>query len=248
MKTNINFFLYIIITSNLIIQILSQLDNIPLSKIISCLTIVNDEYEKSDINAELYSASILKCFITITDTQAYNFVVSMGKGQKIMNKNERKKLLDINSLKYMSEKELERKSEEMNKALKEFQKMQSKLMGKSSQDYEEGDYDEYDDEYMGDSDIGGGRQGINYFSLIPRGIFGIISEFFSYLYFFFILGLVYLFLFSLRKMGENDKTKIKKPKEKIYEEDYFDESDNSDDDIKENSYDNNAINKKKKKK
>ena len=212
MRKSTYFFLYIILTSNLIIQILCQLDNIPLSKIISCITIVNDEYEKSDINSELYSASILKCYITITESQAYNFIVSMGKGKKIFNKNERKKLLDIDSLNYMSEKELEKKTEEMNKAMKEFQKMQEEFMGKrGEQDYDGDDYDAYDDDYFGDnSDIGGGRQGINYFSLIPKGIFGIISEFFSYLYFFFILGLVYLFLFSLRKMGNNGKNNIKK--------------------------------------
>ena len=253
MKTITNFFFLYILILNLLTQILSQLDNIPLSKIIACITIVNEEYEKSDIDAEFYSASMLKCYITITEKQAYNFIVSLGKGQKNMNKNERKKLLDINSLKHMSERELEKKSEEMNKALKEFQKMQNEYMGRrsSQQDYDIGDYDDYDDDFIGDDSINSERHSIfNYLSLIPRGIFGIISEFFSYLYFFFILALVYFILFTIRKMGDNDKNKNRKQNDKINEEDYFDESDddNDDNEFREDINNNNVMNKKKKKK
>ena len=245
MKIKNNFFFIYIIIFNFIIQIISQLDNVPLSKIIACITIVNDEYEKSDINAELYSASLLKCFITITESQAYNFIVSMGKGQKNMNKNDHKKLLDVNSLKYMSEKELEKKSEEMNKALKEFQKMQNEYMGKrSQQDFDGDDYDDYDDYSDDSSDYNERHFSINYFSLIPKVIFGIISEFCNYLYFFLILALVYFFLYTLRKMGSKNAN-TKKKEEKIDEEDYFGESEDSDE-IKENDTNNNKKNKKKK--
>ena len=135
----------------------------------------------------------------------------------------------------MSPNVLKSKSNELDRALKKFRKIQEDYMGGREPEGDE-DYDDYDyeDEYGSER-----PSNINFFSLIPKGIFGIIGVFSNYISLFIIFVLVYFFLLAIRKMNDAEK-KQKKKKKVDFDYDEFDE----DDDGESNSKSNNKSNSK----
>ena len=122
----------------------------------------------------------------------------------------------------MSQNELKRKSYELEKALKNFKKMQEEITGESSGDYDQADYDDdYDDDIFNSET----PSNINFFSLIPRGLSGIFNVFNNYLSLFFVFAVVYFGLLMLRKINDSEKKmkKNKKLKEKRFEEEFEEE-------------------------
>ena len=209
--------------------ITSQFDDPSLTKLIACMSILHQEFKSEEPDPNIYSAVMLKCFMTITDSQSRTFLLGLETGQSSLSKSEIKKLLDYDSLKDMSQNELKTKSNELERTLKKFKKMQEDIMG-GKEPEESGDYDDYDydDEYGSES-----PSSINFFSLIPKGIFGIIGVFSNYISLFIIFVLVYFFLLALRKMNDAEKKQKKKKKAD------FDYDDSEDDEEEENTKSNN---------
>ena len=178
-------FLNILITLFPIIS--SQFDDPNLSKIIACMSILHQEIKAEEADPNIYSAMMLKCYISISESQSRSILLSMETGQNSLSKSEINRLLDYDSLKDMPQNELKIKSNELEKNLKKFKKMQEDMMG--GKDLEEsGEYDEYDYE----DEFGAERpSNINFFSLIPKGIAGIISVFVA-----IFLCLLFLHLFT----------------------------------------------------
>jgi len=109
--------------------------------------------------------------MTISDSQARSLLMGLEAGKNPLSKSEIRKLTDYDSLKDLSQNEVKQKSIELERTLKKFKKMQEDIMGgkkpeEMAEDYDD-DYD-YDDEYGSEQ-----PSSINFFSLIPKGFFGI---------------------------------------------------------------------------
>ena len=222
----ISLFLYLNIYLIIFPLISSQLDDPSLSKLLACMSLIHQDSKSEEPDPNIYSVMMLKCFVTISDSQAHSFLVGLESGQNSLSKSEIKKLLDYDSLKDMSQNELKQKSIELEKTLKKFKKMQEDLMGGRDPSEEGGDYDDdydYDDEYTSER-----PSSINFFSLIPKGIYGIIGVFSNYISLFVVFALVYFFLLAIRKLNDPEK-KIKKKKKKNVEEDEYEEDEYEDD-------------------
>ena len=200
--------------------ITSQFDDPSLSKLIACMSVLHEEFKSQEPDQSISSAMMLKCFMTITDSQSRSFLLGLETGKSTLSKSEIKKLFDYETLKDMSPNVLKSKSNELDRALKKFRKIQEDYMGGREPEGDE-DYDDYDyeDEYGSER-----PSNINFFSLIPKGIFGIIGVFSNYISLFIIFVLVYFFLLALRKMNDSEK-KQKKKKKVEFDYDEFDDDD-----------------------
>jgi Na+-transporting methylmalonyl-CoA/oxaloacetate decarboxylase gamma subunit len=201
------------------------------------MSIIHQDIQNEEPDPNIYSVTMLKCFITITDHQARSVLMGLESGQNVLSKSEIKKLTDYDSLKDLSQNEVKQKSIELERTLKKFKKMQEDIMGgKKPEDLAE----EYDEDYDFDDDYGSEKpSSINFFSLIPKGFFGILGIFSNYISMFIVFALVYFLLLALRKMSDSDK-KIKKKKKKVEpEEDDIEEEEQEEQDKEENKKSNN---------
>ena len=235
-------FLFLKIFLFLLPLITSQFDDPSLSKLIACMSVLHEEFKSKEPDQSISSAMMLKCFMTISDSQSRSFLLGLETGKNTLSKSEIKKLLDYESLKDMSPNVLKPKSNELDRALKKFRKIQEDYMGGREPEGDE-DYDDYDyeDEYGSER-----PSNINFFSLIPKGIFGIIGVFSNYISLFIIFVLVYFFLLAIRKMNDAEK-KQKKKKKVDFDYDEFDEDDDGESNSKSNSKSNIKNNKSKNK-
>ena len=232
--TNITFAFFLFLNIFIIIFpiITSQLDDPSLSKLLACMSIIHQEIKSEEPDPNIYSVTMLKCFMTISDSQARSLLMGLEAGKNPLSKSEIRKLTDYDSLKDLSQNEVKQKSIELERTLKKFKKMQEDIMGGREPDDDGGDYDDYDyeDEYQRER-----PSNINFFSLIPKGIFGLFGVFSSYISLFIIFVLVYFLLLALRKMNDAEKKNKKKKKVKYEEEDEFDDDEYEDYKNKNNS-------------
>lgn len=207
---NIKFIFLKIYFLNFISQTICQYENDSISRIVACMTIVGQKYEGREPEATIYSTMLLKCFISISESQIKKVMTGIESGQKILSKREIDKLTDYESLRDMSASELQKKTNELEKALKKFRKIQDQF----SNGEEVGDIDpsDYDDDYDNDYYNSETPSNINFFSLIPKGIAGIFNIFNSYLSLFIVFVIVYFGLFMLRKINDSEKKMKKKNK------------------------------------
>ena len=178
--SNTKIFISFIIIINLISFILCQFESESMTKAIACMTVINQKLKGEDPEQTIYSSMMLKCFVTITSSQAKKILVGLESGGGSLSQKDIKKLTDYNSLRDMSQKELEKKFNDLERALKKFKKMQEELTGGSGNrdpsDYDDDDYYDEDDNFNSET-----PKNINLFGLIPRIIFGIFSVFNNYL-------------------------------------------------------------------
>ena len=218
------FSLFVILLINFISLIISQFENDSMSKAIACMSVISQKYKGSEPDPSIYSTMMLKCFITIKDSQSKKILLGIETGSGSLSKSEIDKLTDYESLKDMNPNELRKKSQELEKAIKGFKKLQDEFAGGMG-DSESGDYDEdYDDE--GFSSETPSR--INFFSLIPKGIFGFFNVFNNYLSLFLVFIILYFGLLMLRKINDSER-KMKKKKRMIMRK-VKEEYDDSDED------------------
>jgi hypothetical protein len=240
---SITFFLFLNIFIIIFPLISSQLDDPSLSKLLACMSIIHQELNSEEPDPNIYSVTMLKCYMTISDSQARSLLMGIEAGKNPLSKSEIRKLTDYDSLKDLSQNEVKQKSIELERTFKKFKKMQEDIMGgkkpeEMAEDYDD-DYD-YDDEYGSEQ-----PSSINFLSLIPKGFFGIIGIFSNYISLFIVFALVYFLLLALRKMSDSDKKiKKKKKKEEPEEEDNGEEEEQEEQDKEENKKSNNKKNSK----
>ena len=189
-----------------------------MTKALACMSVLSQKFKNVDPEPSLYSTMMLKCYMTISESQARKILVGLENGQNVLSKREVEKLTDHESLRDISQSEVRKKSIELEKALKSFKKMQEEITGDGGGDMDSDDYDDvYDDEGFSQER----PANINFFSLIPKGLSGFFNVFNSYISLFLVFAIVYFGLLMLRKINDSERKMKKKKKEKIEEE--FDE-------------------------
>ena len=124
------FFFFLNIYIILFPLIISQRDDPSISRLLACMSLLHQEANAEEMDPNIYSMKMLKCYITISDYQANNFLVSLEKGQNTLSKSEIRKLFDYDSLRSMSQIELKERSMELEKTLKKFKKPLSAVPSK----------------------------------------------------------------------------------------------------------------------
>jgi len=221
---------FILLILNIISITICQLENEDMTKAIGCMTLITQIFKKKEPDPALYSSIMLKCFVTITESQARQALLDLESHKTSLSKKEIDKLMDINSLRDMGPKEIKQKTEDLEKALKNIKKMHEDMLGGKG-DLLSDDY--YDDDYFGNRET---PSSINFFGLIPKGIAGLFNIFNSYLSLFLIFAIVYFGLLMIRKINDSEK-KIKKKikKKEQLEEEIEEESEEDEDEQKKNS-------------
>ena len=238
---SIAFFLFLNIFIIIFPLISSQLDDPSLTRLLACMSIIHQEIKSEEPDPNIYSATMLKCYITISDSQARTLLMGLESGKNTLSKSEIRKLTDYESLKGLSPNEVKQKSIELERTLKKFKKMQEDIMGGKKPEEMADDYDDdydYDDEYGSEK-----PSSINFLSLIPKGFFGMLGIFSNYISLFIVFALVYFLLLAIRKMSDTDK-KIKKKKKKVEPKEDDDEEEEIE---KEDNEEKKKLNNKKKK-
>ena len=161
-KTNLLFLLILLI--NLMTLTICDIDNEDITKAISCMSILSQKYEEKT-DSKTYFSLMLKCFITITDVEAKEILVGIEQGIKSMEDEDIQKLIDIESLKNISQTEIQKQSLRLKKAIKSFQNMQKNYSSnKKDKNYED------DDEYKKTLPSKG-----NFLGVIMKGMTGILK-------------------------------------------------------------------------
>ncbi len=212
---NFRYFVLLIYILNLISKILCQFENESVTKALACMAILNQKNKGGEPDPGIYSTMMLKCFISISESLSKKILLGIEAGQEVISQKEVDKLTDYESLQYYSQTELKRKSQQLEKALRTFKKMQEDITGEKGDidpaDYL-GDYDD-DDDYNSET-----PSNVNFYSLIPKGIKGIFNVFNNYLSLFFVFVVVYFGLLMIRKINDSEKRMKKRKKQEEYEE------------------------------
>ena len=215
---NCRYFTILIYILTLLSIIFCQFDNESLTKALACMSIIGQKFKGDEPDPSVYSTMMLKCFISISESQSKKIIAGIESGQNIISKKDIDKLTDYESLKDMSQNELRKKSYELEKTLKHFKKMQDEISGRGG----EIDPDDYDEDYDDEGFSQERPANINFFSLIPKGVSGLFNVFNSYISLFLVFAIVYFGLLMLRKINDSEKKMKSKKKPKI-EEDYEEE-------------------------
>ena len=214
---------------NILSLIFCQFDSEAMSKALACMTVISQKLNSNQ--PEIYSSMMLKCYITITESMSKKILVGLETGTNSLSNKEIDKLTDYMSLSSLSEKELKRKSQELEKILKNFKKLQEDFNGQMPEmGDDDGDYFDEDGPLETPSNV-------NYFSLIPKGIFGVFNIFNNYLSLFIFLLIIYLTLLMIRKINDSERKMKKKKKKKMMAKKVEKNDDEDDDENNDNDED-----------
>ena len=222
-------------------SIFSKLDEITLFKALVCVNIITTRHQKENLDPNTLSPLILSCYIKISDEQVHRLTEGIEKGLDIpLSDEEIDNLMDVDSLKDLSESEVKRKGDELENAIKQFQKMQEGYgeTGDEDDGYDDGD-DDYDYEDYGE----GPRNNISsigIFRLIKKGLINLSEIFFGSWYIIGILVLFYVLLLEIRRNNnpnnnedEAEEEKEENQEEEKKEDNINNENKNKDEKIKE---------------
>ena len=228
------YMLWLLLLLDLFLLVHSHMEDEDAMKVLCCINIITSKNLKTEgPEPNYYSPKVLACFFNIKKEQVQKILYSLEneEEEEPLSLEELKEITDIDSLKYYSEEEIKKKSEELNRIVKEFQKIDEETELREKENYKgnndnendddndiddiDDDDDDDDDEFEQDPDSKLSVKGI--LKLIKKGInelFKVISNIWFYL---FIMAILYIILLIIRKFFSIEKKiKIKKD-EKISE-------------------------------
>ena len=212
--------IFLIIFISSLTLIFLKTDELSVFKALVCANIITRKEVDEDKEVNSLSPILLTCYIKINDAQIQRLTEGIDKGfDSILSEEEMNDLIDIDSLKDLSEQEVKKKGDELEEAIKDLQKIQEGYSENGEDDgYDDGDddYDEYDE---------GPKNNISrkgFFRLIKNGIFNFGSIVLSSWYIICILVVFYLLLLEIRRNNRQESVNSKKEKETK------DDKDNSD--------------------
>ena len=208
-------FFFFILCISLLVLILSKSDELSILKALACVNIITSRHQNEEKDPSTLSPKILTCFIKISDEQISKLLDNIEQGLDIsLTEDEINNLMDIDSLKDLPQDEVKQKGEQLEEAIKEFQKTQGEYNSEDNNGYDEA-YDDEDDDYDYE-DYDGPKNNMTkkgFFRLIKKGFINLIEILFSSWYIICILVVFYLLLLEIRRNNHNEN-KIKEEKEK----------------------------------
>ena len=212
-------FFFFILCISLLVLILSKSDELSILKALACVNIITSRHQNEEKDPSTLSPKILTCFIKISDEQISKLLDNIEQGLDIsLTEDEIINLMDIDSLKDLSQDEVKQKGEQLEEAIKEFQKTQGEYNSEDNNGYDEA-YDDEDDDYDYE-DYDGPKNNMTkkgFFRLIKKGFINLIEILFSSWYIICILVVFYLLLLEIRRNNNNKEDKkdntIKEKKE-----------------------------------
>lgn len=207
---------FLIIILSFVSLIFSKADELSIFKALVCVNIITSKHQNAEEEASTLSPIILTCFIKISDEQVRRLTEGIEKNEDIpLSEEEIQSLMDVESIKDLPEDEVKQKGEQLEEAIREFQKMQESY-GETGDDdgYDEG-YDDGDDDY--DYEFGGQKNNMTkkgFFGLIKKGIFNFGEILLNSWYIICILVVFYLLLLEIRRNNNPDENKNEEYKEK----------------------------------
>ena len=214
-------FFFFILCISLLVLILSKSDELSILKALACVNIITSrqQNQNEEPDPSTLSQKILTCFIKISDEQISKLLDNIEQGLDIsLTEDEINNLMDIDSLKDLPQDEVKQKGEQLEEAIKEFQKTQGEYNSEDNNGYDEA-YDDEDDDYDYE-DYDGPKNNMTkkgFFRLIKKGFINLIEILFSSWYIICILVVFYLLLLEIRRNNHNKEDKknntIKEKKE-----------------------------------
>ena len=207
--------IFLIIFLSSLTLIFLKTDELSVFKALICANIITRKEQVEDREINSLSPILLTCYIKINDAQVKRLTEGIDKGiESVLSEEEINDLMDIESLKDLSEQDVKKRGEELEEAIKELQKIQ--------EGYSENGEDGYDDVYDDDGDDydvndDGPRNNISkkgFFRLIKNGIFNFGNIVLSSWYIICILLVFYLLLLEIRRNNSQETINDKKEKER----------------------------------
>ena len=209
-------FFFFILCISLLVLILSKSDELSILKALACVNIITSRQKNEEKDPSTLSPKILTCFIKISDEQISKLLDNIEQGLDIsLTEDEINNLMDIDSLKDLPQDEVKQKGEQLEEAIKEFQKTQGEYNSEDNNGYDEA-YDDEDDDYDYE-DYDGPKNNMTkkgFFRLIKKGFINLTEILFSSWYIICILVVFYLLLLEIKKNNHNEN-KTKEEKERI---------------------------------
>ena len=145
------------------------------TKALSCMSLVNKKMQKnSSQDPHIYSAMMLKCFISIKESQTKEIVKFLQQGREPdFSESEINKLTDSSDLQSYDQQELVKNSEKLGKAIEKFKKLQEKG-GLRTHGYDDDDFDDRVDPNIGGNAIGLFAKGLNYLLATANSFGGMV--------------------------------------------------------------------------
>ena len=205
-------FFFFILCISLLVLILSKSDELSILKALACVNIITSRHQNEEPDPSTLSPKILTCFIKISDEQISKLLDNIEQGLDIsLTEDEINNLMDIDSLKDLPQDEVKQKGEQLEEAIKEFQKTQGEYNSEDNNGYDEA----YDDDDYDYEDYDGPKNNMTkkgFFRLIKKGFINLIEILFSSWYIICILVVFYILLLEIRRNNHNEN-KIKEEKE-----------------------------------
>ena len=202
--------------------ILSKMDELTIFKALVCVNIITSKHhEDKELEPSTLSPIILTCYIKISDEQVQRLTESIEHGEDIpLSDKEIDDLMNIDSLKDLPESEVKKKGDELEEAIKEFQKIQEGYSESGDNDGYDDGYDDGDDDYDFEDGLGqkNNMTKKGFFHLIKKGIVNMGEILISSWYIIGILVLFYVLLLEIRRNNnpnnDNEEDKENKKEEK----------------------------------
>ena len=123
-KIRFNTFLLMSFLLNIFQLFVSNSNNEDVTKVVSCISLINQKYKGQSPEPKAYSALLLKCFITISDEEKKEILVGMQQNMEGIESEEIEKLTDVTTLKDIPQEQLKEHTIKLENAIKEFRKIQ----------------------------------------------------------------------------------------------------------------------------
>ena len=214
MNSNFSILFFIILINILhiceLVNTSYQLDDDAAMKALSCVNIVTQKFHKKEEAPRLYSPFVLACFVQITTEQAEKVLMGLEDRVNALSPSEIEALISIENLKKYPERVIKKKSDLLENTIKEIQRIEDKyLENKTEEDggTQENDLDADDDDFRNNEAYKNKPSKKGILNLIKRGIKGLFSVVGAIWVAIVILVFLYLFLMTIRKVGDEEKKK-----------------------------------------
>ena len=176
-----------------------------ITKAMSCMNLIIQKSEGEKFDAQTYSSKLLKCFITITEEEAKEYLVGLEQGMKTFESEEVERLTDTSTLSSIPKDELKNYSLSLEQAIQDFKKLQQKYIernkGKTSSN--DDDDEKFKHPSMGNS--------LGAFMKKLTGALKLINNMGTVM---IVLIFAYFFSILFKKYCKNDKKNYTKNKDK----------------------------------